>query len=102
MKERLTNSDKTTSFIKRGNKLVQDPNPNLKKKPYFNTFGTGDIGLKKESVCIPKKAKGVKRRREARRKEKEKKGSEKMKPMKDETVWLVSLHQCTENARSLG
>lgn len=54
LKENLTYSDKTTSFIKRGNKLVQDPNPNLKKKPYFNTFGTEDIGLKKINVCIPK------------------------------------------------
>ena len=60
LKESLTYSDKTTSFIKRGNKLVQDPNPNLTKKPYFNTFGTGDIGLKKVSVCIPKKDKVVK------------------------------------------
>ena len=54
LKESLTYSDKTTSFIKRGNKLVQDPNPALTHKPYFNTFGTGDIGLKKVSVCIPK------------------------------------------------
>ena len=55
LKDSLTYSDKTTSFIKRGNKLVQDPNPALTHKPYFNTFGTGDIGLKKVSVCIPKR-----------------------------------------------
>jgi hypothetical protein len=69
LKESLTYSDKTTSFIKRGNKLVQDPNPNLKKKPYFNTFGTGDIGLKKKSVCIPKKARVVKMIMESRMKD---------------------------------
>lgn len=57
LKESLTYSDKTESFIKRGNKLVQDPNPTLTHKPYFNTFGTGDIGLKKVNVCIPKKNK---------------------------------------------
>jgi len=57
LKDSLTYSDKTTSFIKRGNKLVQEPNPALTHKPYFNTFGTGDIGLKKVSVCIPKKQK---------------------------------------------
>ena len=69
LKESLTYSDKTTSFIKRGNKLVQDPNPNLEKKPYFNTFGTGDIGLKKVSVCIPKKEKVVKMIMESRMKD---------------------------------
>lgn len=66
LKDSLTYSDKTTSFIKRGNKLVQDPNPNLMKKPYFNTFGTGDIGLEKVSVCIPKKEKVVKMIMESR------------------------------------
>jgi hypothetical protein len=55
LKESLTYSDKTTSFIKRGNKLVQEPNPTLQRKPYFNTFGTGDIGLRKVKVCIPKR-----------------------------------------------
>lgn len=57
LKESLTYSDKTESFIKRGNKLVQTPNPTLTHKPYFNTFGTGDIGLKKVNVCIPKRNK---------------------------------------------
>jgi len=66
LKESLTYSDKTTSFIKRGNKLIQDPNPNLTKKPYFNTFGTGDIGLEKVSVCMPKKEKVVKMIMESR------------------------------------
>jgi hypothetical protein len=60
LKDSLTYSDNTTSFIKRGNKLVQDPNPSLTKKPYFNTFGTGDIGLEKVKVCIPKKKKVMK------------------------------------------
>lgn len=69
LKESLTYSDKTTSFVKRGNKLVQDPNPNLEKKPYFNTFGTGDIGLKKVRVCIPKKEKVVKMIMESRMKD---------------------------------
>lgn len=59
LKESLIYSDKTTSFIKRGNKLVQDPNPNLTKKPYFNTFGTGDIGLEKKRVCIPRRDKVI-------------------------------------------
>jgi hypothetical protein len=71
LKDSLTYSDKTTSFIKRGNKLVQDPNPNLIKKPYFNTFGTGDIGLKKVKVCIPKKDKVVKMIMESRIKDKD-------------------------------
>lgn len=69
LKESLTYSDKTTSFIKRGNKLVQDPNPNLTKKPYFNTFGTGDIGLKKMNVCIPRRDKVVKMVMESRMKD---------------------------------
>ena len=69
LKESLTYSDKTSSFIKRGNKLVQDPNPNLTKKPYFNTFGTGDIGLKKMNVCIPRRDKVVKMVMESRMKD---------------------------------
>ncbi len=56
LKNSLKLSEGTTSFIKRGNKLVQNPNPGLENKPYFNNFDPiSDSGLKKVNKCIQKR-----------------------------------------------
>jgi hypothetical protein len=60
LKNSLKLSEGTTSYIKRGNKLVQNPNPGLEHKPYFNNFNpVSDIGLRKVNKCIQKKKNNI-------------------------------------------
>ena len=62
LKNSLKLSEGTTSFIKRGNKLVQNPNPGLENKPYFNNFDPiSDGGLKKVNKCIQKRKDNIRR-----------------------------------------
>jgi len=54
LRDSLKYENHTTSNIKRGNPLIQEPKEGQLRKPYFNNYSNQQLGFQKINVCIPK------------------------------------------------